>query len=244
MAESGSADPFLLSAFEVALEDAGVDGREFHLLACPGAAVSSARAAWYPPNEHLEEDDLLVGPILDEANSPDVIIRHRIAVFEDVDEDDPLEIAILTAKLRHEIEHARQYMACGHSMRELDAITSTVLGWKAGGLDGSGVFYNLKPLEQDANAAAAMLLRRSYAEHVACVLETDDAALARSLTPPGEPGTLMARTVCFLFLFAETAEDPARGGSLSFDRRLELAAPGAGVLWQQLKVAAATLATP
>lgn len=244
MAESRSADPFLINAFEVALDDAGVDGREFHLVACPGTAVSSARAAWYPPNERLKEDDLLVAPILAHANSPDVITRHRIAVFEDVDEDDPIAIAILTAKLRHEIEHARQYMACGHPMRELDAITNTVLGWKAGGLDGSGVFYNLKPNELDANAAAAMLLRSRYPEYVAPVLETDDAALARSLTPPSEPGTLIARTVCFLFLFAETAEDPAREGSLSFDRRLELAAPGAGVLWQKLKVAAVTLATP
>jgi hypothetical protein len=233
--ESLRAEP-LTEAFNVAVDDAELDGGDFYLLACPGAADGSARAAWYPPGEQLAVDELLAESMLAEANAANARNRHRIAVLEDFDADDPVETALVTAKLRHELEHARQYMACGHPLRELDAITDSILGWKAGGINGSGAFYNLKPIELDANAAASMLLRRRYDEDVvAGVLESDDAALARSLTGPGDPDTLLTRTVCFIFLFHDIAEDPVHRGALAFDRRLELAARGAGALWLQLK---------
>jgi hypothetical protein len=62
MCESFGAEPFLTNAFTMALEDAGLDGGDSYLLACPGAAVGSARAAWYPPGEQLAMGEVLASP--------------------------------------------------------------------------------------------------------------------------------------------------------------------------------------
>jgi len=94
---SDSADPFLVSAWGVALDDAGLDSDDFYLLPCRGRAVDlSPRAAWYPPGWVLPQEDLLVRDVLDEANEPSHREKHRVAIFEDVNEDDPVEIAIVT----------------------------------------------------------------------------------------------------------------------------------------------------
>jgi hypothetical protein len=238
MPVSENAEQFLLDAWNVALDHSGFGDADFYVLSCPGRAVDGyAKAANYEPGVGLEEDDLLAGALLTEANDPEHIAKHRIAILEDIDDEDPVQVAVLTAKLRHEIEHARQRMACGGVLFAVDELAEQVLSWKAGGLPGSRVLYNLKPIEQDANAAAAMLLKDLFdAQIVAEILNSDEAVLARSLTPPGDPDSLLTRTVCFMYLFAEIAEDPARSpNGIPFDRRIDTISTEAGELWRSLQ---------
>jgi hypothetical protein len=128
---------------------------------------------------------MICGRALDEANSPDVINRQRIAVCADFDEDDPLELAILGAKLRHELRHAEQRLsAYAAELFSLVELADQVARVKVGGLQGGASIYNLMPTEVDANAAAAGFLRAHHGAVVADVLRGDDAAPARSNTPP------------------------------------------------------------
>jgi hypothetical protein len=81
--------------------------------------------------------------------------------------------------------------------------------WKVGGLPNSAVLYHLEPIEMDANAASALFVRCSYPETLAALLASEDAVLARSNTPPGDLRDLPAKTVAFMFVLREIAEDPA-----------------------------------
>jgi hypothetical protein len=236
MPVSPNAEAPLAQAWTVALRHAQLNDDHFYLLACAGAVVEGhPKAASYEPGLEIEEDDLVTGDILAEANEDEHRVLYRIAVFEDVDFDDPFKVAILTATLRHEIEHARQRMRCGGVLFAVDQYADDAIRLKAGGLPGSNVLYNFKPTEQDANAAAAMLLRRDFASEVRDVLESRDGVLARSWAPPGRLETLLPRTVCFIYLFSELVEEASRQhNEVPFDRRLDRVSKDAGDLWRHL----------
>ncbi len=223
-----------------ALDHSGLSGDDFYLLACPGTAVDGyAKGATYPPGIELVEDEFLTGGVLVDANKDEHRAKHRIAVFEDVDAEDPVAMAILAGTLRHEIEHARQRMVCGGALFDVDECADVAIGLKAGDLPESLHLYRLKPIEQDANAAAAMLLRNHFSGLVEAVLESTDAALVQSHAPPGRPESLLARTVCFIFLFAGVVEKHSRiPNGVSFDRRLDALSTDAGDLWRHLQQAA------
>ncbi len=73
---------------------------------------------------------------------------------------------------------------------------------------------------------------------VEAVLNSSDAALARSLIPPGRLATLLPRTVCFIYLFADVVEEVSqRENGITFDRRLDMVSNDAGDLWRHLLVA-------
>lgn len=93
------------------------------------------------------------------ANGPDVRDRHRVAVFADVDWDDPEQEAVLAGFLRHEVRHAEQWDELGQDFFDLYDLAELVCQWKVGGLPRGGILYGLIPAEMDANAAAAKLLR-------------------------------------------------------------------------------------
>jgi hypothetical protein len=237
MAISPGVEQPLAEAWHVAVSHAGVDEAELYLLSAPGAVVvGSPKGVSYEPGLELEENEFLRGELLVEANQHDVRARHRIAVYEDVDWDDMVRAAILTATLRHELEHARQRIVCGGELFAVDQYADDATRFKAAGLPGSNVLYNFKPTEQDANAAAAMMLAEKFDRAVIeAVLDSDDAVLARSLTPPGRPETLLPRTVCFIYLFAEVVEaESQRENGITFDRRLDRVSKSAGDLWRHL----------
>jgi hypothetical protein len=183
MSVSPTTEAFMADAWNAALNHANVPADEFHLLPVPGApAPGGNKAACYPPRRRLwdEEDDLLRGPILDEANLPEHRNKHRVAIYADVNPADPVALAILGATLRHEIRHGEQRIACGQSLFELTELLDYLLDWKLRDLRG-GVFYQFKPVELDANAAAASFLRASFPGEIEGVLDTDDAP-ARAIT--------------------------------------------------------------
>jgi hypothetical protein len=165
----------------------GLDPSTVHLLPVAGAAVHGFnQAACYPPGHVLvdDPDDLVRGAVLEEANQPEHMMKHRIAIYEDVDPDDPTAVAVLGAKLRHELRHAEQREACGGDLFALDELAGMIISWKAGGLPRSSSLYHLKPIEIDANAASAMFVREAYPAAVDPILDSDDGVLARSNTPP------------------------------------------------------------
>jgi len=175
--------------------------------------------------------------MLVEANLPEHRKKHRIAIYEDVNPDDPIGVATMAAKLRHELRHAEQRDACGEELFSLDELAGQLVSWKAGGLPCGGSLYHLKPIEVDANAASAMFLRESYADDVEAILKGENGVLARSNTAPGDLLDLPAKTVAFMFGFREVAEDPVRCSSgLSFVQRLRLISPRWGELWAAMAV--------
>lgn len=227
----------MLKPWDLAVQASGLSHNEVHLLPVPGAAVSGYnQAANYPAGRTLIDDpeDLLHGDMLAEANHPDNINKHRVAIYEDVDRDNPVAVAILAGKLRHELRHAEQRVACGEGLQELVDLAEDIIRWKAGGLPSSAVLYQLKPTELDANAASAMLLNALFPTQVQAVLESQDVALARSNTPPGDLLDLPAKTVAFMFLFREVAEEPERSASLTFTGRLGLINRRYAAMWQTL----------
>ncbi len=144
MAVSENADPPLVDAWRVALAHAGLDENDFYVLACPGTVVEGyAKAASYEPGVEQDEDDLLTGEVLAEANDPEHRMKHRVAVFDDVDWDDPVKVAVLTATLRHEIEHARQRVACGGVLFAVNQYADDAISFKAGWPDPVG---SVRPL--------------------------------------------------------------------------------------------------
>jgi hypothetical protein len=74
---------------------------------------------------------------------------RRVAIWRDVD------LPVFAGRLRHELEHARQWDRFGRSIFELyDLIRDELLPRKAGDLNGcAGMYVNAIPAEQDANAA-------------------------------------------------------------------------------------------
>jgi hypothetical protein len=149
---------------------------------------------------------------LEEATSDEMAERHRIIVHVDYELPENLgpeaTEAFLAAVLRHELEHARQAQAPGgRQALEVDQnLVDPVLSKKAGGIKGGARYYNMKPSELDANAAASVYVRSHFPEAVPALLETEIGEMLRSHTEPEDPGTLLRRTVCFLFQFKAIAE--------------------------------------
>jgi len=193
-----------------------------------------AKGNTYEPAVEQGEDEFLAGEVLVEANEHEHRAKHRVAVFEDVDWSDPVKVAVLTATLRHEIEHVRQRMVCGRELFDVDEYADNAIEHATGRLPGA--LYNLKPIEQDADAAAGTLLRQHFDEGiVAAVLASSDGKLVRWLTPPRPLDTLLPRTVCFIYLFVDVVERVSRKeNGISFDLRLDAVSKDAGDLWRHL----------
>lgn len=231
-------NPSLHQEWEHALAHAGFAAEDFCVFEVEGERPENGRLAiWWRPWVDIEDNELLRGEQKDAAEADPCNRRHRVAIWS-VDPDDPLAAAIVGAKLRHELHHARQWLESGSAVFDLDPLVDEILSRKAGGLNGSGVFYNLKPIEQDANAAAAMFLREYHADLLDAALADSEAApLARSLTGPAPSPSLVARTVAFMFLFVDIC-DASEAEIGPWGDYLELHVPGAGEIWSNLKAGA------
>jgi hypothetical protein len=179
--------------WEAALAHACIDKSRTWLCVTEGIG---ADVAWFPPG-----DELVVGEHfpderrLDEANAPEHINLHRVSLR--VDDD----VAVTAGRMRHELEHARQYDALRRAIFKLyDFIKDDALPYRAGGLDGcAGDLINAIPSEIDANAAASMHLWERHPDEVARICDSNCRALACSLVGPEPFETLPARMVAFAF---------------------------------------------
>jgi|GEM_PF-5125976 len=238
MTISPAITPAVAAQWRLALAEAEIGETDAHLLSVAGQAPpNEPKAAYYPAGRSLvdEPGDIIRGPALEEANSVAVINKQRIAIYADFDETDPLDLAIVGGKLRHELRHAEQRLsACGPELFNLVELADEIARVKVGGLPGGASIYNLMPVEVDANAAAAGFLRAHHGTVVAEILRGNDAALARSNTPPGDIADLPAKTVAFMFVFREIAENPAQFANITFERRLEHISSAAAARWRAL----------
>jgi hypothetical protein len=181
------------------------------------------------------DDELVTEALAAEMNSPQHLNRHRVIARRPLTSD-PVSIAAFSGTLRHELEHARQWNACGVSVFQLSELADWVLARKLRGLVGGNRFTNLKPVEQDANAASAVFLRARWPDEVTALLDDpNDGPLARSLTPPGSTATLVTRMVAFLYLYEDLCAALEATWAISFAQHLDRIAPGAGHLWRRLQ---------
>ena len=234
-----SANSRSLTLLDEVLDYTGQDEDRFFLLSIPGRPAPSGRhAAFYRPGPIDEDpDDILHGPHLALANGSDVRDRHRVAVFADVDWDDPEQEAVLAGFLRHEIRHAEQWDELGQDFFDLYDLAELVCQWKVGGLPRGGVLYGLIPAEMDANAAAAKFLRERRPGAINAVLNSDYNALARSNTDPGPLTDLPTKMIAFLYLLREVADDPTRSQGITFEQRLRRVSERAARTWASLSAA-------
>ncbi len=220
--------------WEAALADAGFDVGRVRLYPFSGRASETGFCAFYfVPGQEIydspEFPDKLGGQI---ENANRHLDLHRIAAWVETD------LPVLGARLRHELEHARQYDEFGEHLYALNDLITHVMTRKVGGLRGGGRLYNFNPIEVDANAAAARFAWERYGEEEARRRledgEEEDSALFRSLTPPADIATLPKRLLCFLAQFPDLCEMESTACGRPFEELLARAWPGIDDTWRAL----------
>jgi hypothetical protein len=149
--------------WSAALADAGLDRTATRLYVVDGGqATTDAGAVWFRPGDELHVDVQFPNPShVADANLVAHRGLHRIVVWRDA------ELPIVAGRLRHELEHARQWDQLGADFFELNELAIEVLRHKAGALEGcAGMYLNATPTELDCNAAAAMFLCNRHPESV------------------------------------------------------------------------------
>jgi hypothetical protein len=236
MPVSPGVESFIERQWKVALRHAEETGEDTYLLACPGAAVEGCPlAVSYSADRMLEPDCFLEGDVLAEANLTHVRSKHRIAVFEDMDEGDPTAMAVLLGLLRHELEHVRQRKRHGQALFDLDELAGQLVEDREKREGNSPTWYRRKPIERSANAAAARLLTESCPEQLVLLAN----ALYAPLTELDEQAPriegLPYETVRFIHELAASADACLTfEDGLSWEGRLEERWTGAGAWWAKI----------
>jgi hypothetical protein len=241
MTVSKDAEDFIVAEWHAALADAGFDDRDVHLVVCAGAPVTeSPKGVSYNRGDELkgarEADGIVVAAQkLSEANAPENVSRYRVAVLEDFDQDDPVELALIAAIMRHELEHCRQWEA-GSQASELYGLVDEVIACVCGDdEERRGELTNTQPIEADANAASSKHLRGRYPNAIPALAAGEDHFLADRVNPPGPPEQLVERTVAFLHQFADVCNEPhGRPANTTFADILDQWLPGSGDIWRRL----------
>ena len=218
--------------WRAALEHAGLDPIGFQLFVLEGERPDNApHAAYYNPGLAIVGTGTLSEEQEDRINEG--IDNHRVSVWK-AGVDDPVARALLAAKIRHELEHAVQWIECGDGIFKLADLGDHVLRKKLGDTPKGAAYYQLKPTENDANAAASMYVRDRYPERVASLLAMDEGlALVRSIVPSEPTDTLVVRSVAFLFLLKNETE-AMLASPPAVDSWLDSLCDGAGAVWNAL----------
>jgi hypothetical protein len=241
MTISEDAEDFIVAQWHAAMADAGLDDADVHLVVCAGAAVSGPpKGVSYNRGDELtgalDADGIVVtAEKIAEANAPENLSRYRVAVLEDIDPDDPSEVAFLAAVMRHELEHCKQWEA-GSKAHKLYGLVDQVIQLVCGDDQArAGELINTQPIEGDANAASSAYLRRRYPEAIPALAAREDHFLADWIDPPGRPEQLVERTVAFLHEFADICNDPeGLPVDTTFADILDRRLAGSGDIWRQL----------
>jgi hypothetical protein len=226
-------DPRVLDEqWSLALSDAGLSAsacRRYDFRA--DETDDAVGAVWFPPSEVLSlTEHFPDAGLLEDANSPAHRSLHRVGVWPDT------RAAVVGARMRHELEHAVQWERFGPGLFDVYDLVQSVLAVKAAGLDGcAGMYLNAIPSEQDANAAAAMFLRRHHTDTIDALCQDESSRqLACSLVGPETIETLPARMVAYVWLYRGLCLAVMEEQEKSFDQLLDIAFPGAGEYWRHL----------
>jgi hypothetical protein len=217
-----------------ALRDADIAAEAALLYPLEGQRSQSGYSARYLAR-HLElqpeADWPELEPLLGEMNDSECIDAYRIVVFSE------RRIEGLAATIRHELEHSLQREAHGQRLLELHGIAEAVICERVGGLAGGGFLYQVIPDELDANAAAAMFVRRHFGiDRIDELLRAGDGdgAAFRSLVGPTPIETLPERMVRFLATVSDLCAKWAERQGFEFPTLLDVHWPGAGEVWRRL----------
>ncbi|MGI9658425.1 MAG: hypothetical protein ACR2OD_05910, partial [Gaiellaceae bacterium] len=193
-------------------------------------------AVYYAAGLLVEEsttDPSLIA-LVTELNHPSNRSKDRFCIWTDV------PVPLIAARMRHELEHARQCRAHSVALWALTDLVGDVLAETVGESPGGAALYNASPVELDASAAAAWFVRRRYGDDIA--MELLDSAHAEADGPnlrlhlgPGPLETLPARMLAFLWQFpaACTAFEHRTGTPVAL--ALEAVWPGAEQIWSRLE---------
>jgi hypothetical protein len=220
-----------------AIADSGLDVAQLRRFGAVRAVVEGAGAQWWAPEVSVHEPPVQLELREDDAaaaDRPPLLEKHRVATAPIENLEPPLADAAFAAKLRHELEHARQWEICGPEPFMLMQLAREVHRRKTGGMV-YGAFLNQMPIEDDANAAASLFVRKRWPD---CVdeLRRHEAygTLARAVLGPATPETLVVRMVGFLFHYRDIVRDLAGGGAISESRYVGLYARSGVRAWQAL----------
>lgn len=238
---------FIRTEWQRAVLDAGLDsdGVAYWIAAGTPSEIRDRGAMYFRPGQDPDPPYAFSAEQLAEAISPTFADLHRIVIHADYELPGGLSEAgteaYFAAVIRHELEHARQgEVPEGKAALEIDqGLVDEVLAHKVGGIRGGAAFYNYKPMEMDANAAASIYVRERFPDTVEELLRSPIANMVRSNTRPEPPSSLLVRTVCFLFQFRSIAESLAE--PLPFSAHLRTyGGEEAAHIWNLLSQAAGT----
>lgn len=228
--------------WQAAIADAGMAADDFYRFEATLQTPQAPRAEWWSPGLpvgqtrptglELTRDEFRA------ADRPPLLDKHRILIGPILDVPPELIDGAFAAKVRHEVEHARQWSVCGiEPFRLARDFAPQVWRQEADGI-GYGVFINRVPLEADANAAASMFLGRVRPELVQeLARHSDYGPLARAERGPERPETLNKRMAAFFFEHRESVEAiAASNAGLTVDQlfRSVWHAPNTANAWRLL----------
>jgi hypothetical protein len=233
MTHSSDAPEFILTEWRQALRHACVIESDFHLISCPGRMVKGAvSAAHYEKGRRLtgdpDEGEIVTSSEkLAEANAPENVDRHRVAILEEPEADVPAE-PLFGGLLRHEIEHAKQRDANPEAYSLYELVHDVTYGAFDNDDEAREVFHT-SPFEADSNAAAASYLREFHPEAIAQLGRGRHHVLVNS-TSESDPETLLTRAVDYLWRYRDGFAAPAEATG---EEVIERDCPQAAQLWRE-----------
>lgn len=211
-------------------------GTEVALYLLPGGSVDGAAALHVEPGSEVVSTEAwpMAPNQVADANSAERRVAHRIFAR------DFSSRRVALGRLRHELEHARQYDRSSPVYLAMsftrDALSRAFNEQNPPTLVGSATLYNLLPFEEDANRAAAILTASRFSpandEELACT----DAPLFRDASPI-QPDTLAMRLLAFSALFPADFSWVADQRGESVRDLLERLGPGVDEGWNALQLA-------
>jgi hypothetical protein len=186
--------------WHAAREDAGYSATEARCYPFGGRPPGTCHwATYFQPGNAIYRTScypLTPGQVTDSAQYGNA---HRVTIFAGARAQE------VEALLRHELEHARQRDAYGDMFSIYEMILETLFN-QFGGEAGVGVLYNLVPMEQDANAAAAALMYDTESPIPPAVLDGEHGVLFRHPSGPPPMPSLGPRMLAFASIYGGTFE--------------------------------------
>lgn len=143
------------TAVDAALADAGFDQSQILIIPCPARSSDGLLAKCWPGGQRIHDGDYeLTEADLATANSRNYRQFPKVAVHVGHSPE------LVAALLRHELEHVRQFQALNCAQALHDEAVKALQPLRA--IPNSGKFYQLIPMERDANAAARNFVRQHY----------------------------------------------------------------------------------
>lgn len=223
--------------WNAALADAELDQAAVALWAFDSASSSrGVNAVYYAPGVMVDDtgDDPCLGSVRGALDLPANRNRHRVCLWTGVPRP------LVSARMRHELEHARQCRKHGSALWWLAELVGDVLAEVVGDAPGGAALYNATPIEIDASAAASRYVAQRYGDAVTRdLLDSKHAATdGPNLRPQLDPGpieTLPTRTLAFLWAFPEACAAFERRNETLIATALEAVWPGGHLTWNRLE---------